>query len=137
MGKLVEDSKHIEPQRVSRVLATGKIINIIPIKLVTTGSYQKKSHYKKPLFQKRHHEAIAEIIAKMDSTTQDIGDLAVELSRMFGRDNPNYDLGRFYTTCTTPLPPEEPAPQEESTVKLNNLEPINWGELRAVRRQDV
>lgn len=92
--------------------------------------------YKSPLFQKKHYEAIAEVIAKTNSNGGGVYDLTVELSRMFNRGNSNYDPGKFYVACKIHVSPEEPAPQEEPTVKVNHLDPINWGELRAVRRRD-
>ncbi len=91
-----------------------------------------------PLFQKRHYEAIAEVFAKIGTLDRNITDAIVGLSRMFELDNPNYyNPAQFYHACTSLLcPPEEAATQEEHTVKLNSLEPINWGELRAVKEVD-
>lgn len=130
-----------ERVRVTVDPATEKITSITPInpgkhsKLVKTGSYQKKSHYAKPLFQRRHYEAVAEVINKLDDNAV-LYDMMLGLSRMFAGDNNNFAPGKFYEACNTLSPPVEPVQLEEPTVKVNHLEPINWGELRAVRRRD-
>jgi hypothetical protein len=64
------------------------------------------------VFQKRHYEAIAEIIREADSSAFDvelsaerrvknetIAELRRDFGRMFIRDNPNFDLDRFNRAC--------------------------------------
>ena len=71
----------------------------------------------KPLFNKRHYEAIAEVISDpantIDLTVNDSGDgnelsccskpsvvaLIMRMERMFESDNPNFDRVRFIEAC--------------------------------------
>lgn len=54
----------------------------------------------KPLFQRRHYEAIAAIIAKQHGPYQkpDL-DMINDLTVMFIKDNPNFSAERFLKAC--------------------------------------
>lgn len=53
---------------------------------------------KTPKFQKRHHEAIARVLAG-HARSLVLASVTMRLAEMFKRDNPNFDLTVFLAAC--------------------------------------
>lgn len=57
------------------------------------------------IFQRRHYEAIAEVLRKSRSDNYPEGDKWVEIcqqmSLMFAEDNPNFNLEKFLRACAS------------------------------------
>lgn len=51
-------------------------------------------NYKQPMFQKRHYEFLASVLAEYGRQ-----DISLKMARALKADNPNFNYDRFLTAC--------------------------------------
>ena len=73
----------------------------------TPGAGRKDGYVRskpQPMFQQRHYEAIAKVLAVVDSGSPDpyLSDARAALAQLFEQDNPRFDRGRFDRASQAP-----------------------------------